>query len=209
MSGPLVAVSEDPTAAYEQRLPTSRPPGIRLSTLRHAWFRLDREPPETWSWHPYAAPRSRFDSPTATCRVRYAGDAKRVAMRERFDESRRVVTAAQLRLHLVELSGTIRVVDLRRDGTLDALGLDDQINTSRAPGVWAACHRLADLVHEWFGERCDGIVYRARTTPQSSANLAFFAHAPLTAASLGTLIEQPDLLARSLVSDGFAIQGWR
>jgi hypothetical protein len=204
-----VAVSEDPTAAYEQRLPTARPPGVRLSTLRHAWFRLDREPPEQWSWHPYSMARSRFDSPTGASRVRYAGDAKRVAMRERFDQSRRVITAAQLGLHLIELRGSIRVLDLRRDSTLDALGLDDQISTSRARGVWAACQRLADLVHEWFGERCDGIVYRSRTTPQSSANLAFFAHAPLAAVNLGTLVEQPDLLARSLVADGFAIEGWR
>ena len=204
-----MAVSEDPTAAYAERLPTTRPPGVRLSTLRHAWFRLDREPPDQWSWHPYATPRSRFDSPTGAYRVRYAGDAKRVAMRERFDESRRVVPAAQLDLHLVELRGSIRVLDLRRDSTLDALGLDDQINTSRAPGVWAASQRLADLVHEWFGERCDGIVYRARTTPQSSANLAFFGHAPLAAVTLGTLVEQPDLLARSVVSDGFAIENWR
>jgi hypothetical protein len=119
------------------------------------------------------------------------------------------VTAAHLDLMLVELTGPLRVLDLRRDDILDALGLDDQINTGRAPGVWDACHRLTDLVHTWFGERCEGIVYRSRTTPQRSANVAFFAHAPLAARSLGPLREQTALLSSCILSEGFAIMGWR
>ena len=35
--------------------------------------------------------------------------------------------------HLTELTGPIHVIDLRRDQTLDALGLDDQVSTSRPP----------------------------------------------------------------------------
>lgn len=130
-------------------------------------------------------------------------------MRERFDRDERRIDAVALRMHLVELTGAVQVLDLRRDRTLDALGLDDQINTSRAPGVWAACHQLADLVHDWFGARCDGIAYRSRTTPQQSANLAFYAHAPLAARDLGPLAAQQNLLAECVLSDGFTIQGWR
>lgn len=130
-------------------------------------------------------------------------------MRERFDREERVVPSNALGSHLVELSGALQVLDLRRDRTLDALRLDDQINTSRAPGVWTACHRLVDLVHDWFGERCHGIVYRSRTTPERSANLAFFAHAPLAARDLGPLGSLDELLAECVTADGFTIQGWR
>ena len=177
--------------------------------MRQAWSRVDTDPPERWSWRAYPRPRSRFDSADGAFRVRYAGDERRVAMRERFDGSKRIIRSGQLQLRLVELSGTLDVIDLRRDRTLDALGLDDQINTSRSPEVWTACHRLADLVHDWFGERCHGIVYRSRTTPERSANLAFFAHAPLQARDLGPLCEQRDLLVECATADGFAIQGWR
>ncbi len=140
--------------------------------------------------------------------MRYAGDAQRVAMRERFDASDRIISEADLDLHLVELAGTTRVLDLRRDSNFDALGLDDQISTSRAPDVWKACQRLCDLIADWYGERCHGIVYRSRTTPQRSANLALFRHAPLTGRSLGRLRGQDGLLAACAHSDGFTIEGW-
>lgn len=196
-------------ARYADRLPVVRPPGLRLSSLRRPWYRLDAEAPARWTWQAHSTPRSRFDSASGTLRVRYAGDAQRVAMRERFDNSERVVRAADLDLHLVELTGVVHILDLRRERNLDALRLDDQISTSRAPGVWVACQRLVDLVHRWFGERCQGIVYRSRTTPQRSSNIAFFAHAPLTARSLGALATRQDLLAACVLSDGFTLQGWR
>jgi hypothetical protein len=138
-------------------------------------------------------------------RVRYAGDSQRVTMRERFDAEGRIVSEDALDLGLVQLTGRLRVVDLRTDRALDALGLDDQINTARAPGVWTGCQQLTDLIHNWYGQRCHGIVYRSRTTPQRSANLAFFEHAPLTATSLGRLGEQTSLLATAVVSDGFIV----
>lgn len=155
----------------------------------------------------FGLPRYRFDSATGMFRVRYAGDAQRVAMRERFDAEGRMVSTDALDLTLVQLTGRLRVLDLRTDRTLDVLGLDDQINTSRAPDVWTACQQLVDLVHGWQGQRCHGIVYRSRTTPQRSANVAFFEHAPLTATSLGRLGEQTSLLATAVVSDGFTIDG--
>lgn len=130
-------------------------------------------------------------------------------MRERFDDFDRTIRATDLRLSLVELTGPLRVLDLRRDRTLDALGLDDQISTGRALGVWTACQLLADLVSEWFGVACEGIVYRSRTTPERAANLAFFSHAPLQARDLGTLADHQDLLVECVASDGFTVQGWR
>src|SRR5207244_3440980 len=135
-------------------------------------------------------------------RIRYAGEGQRIAMRERFDVSGRVVSPADLSLRLVELTGVIRVLDLRLERNLDALGLDDQISTGRGPEVWAACEQLSDRVFAWYGERCHGIVYRSRTTPQRSSNLAFFAHAPLQPMDLGVLQGQTELLASCVLSDG-------
>lgn len=198
----------DPTSDYADRLPVTRPAGLRLTTLRRTWFRLDAQAPGAWSWRAFPTPRSRFDSATGTYRVRYAGDAARVAMRERFDATGRRLRAEDLQLRLVALSGAVQVLDLRHDRTLDALGLDDQISTSRAPGVWSAAQVLGDRVRGWFGERCHGLVYRSRTTPQRSANLAFFAHAPLQPSELGRLGKRTDVLAACVLSDGFAIQGW-
>src|SRR5581483_856701 len=140
-----------------ERLPAVRPARLRLHRLDTRWYRIDRQPPDGWTWDAFPTARYRFDSASGAFRIRYAGDDPRVAMRERFDDVERIVLARDLGLRIVELTGTIEVLDLRRDRTLDALGLDDQINTGRAPGVWTACHLLAALVQEWFGERCHGI----------------------------------------------------
>jgi hypothetical protein len=182
---------------------------LQLTKFRRAWYRIEVADPKVWSWQPYAAPRSRFDSADGLFRVRYAGQEARVAMRERFDEQRRRLTPADLDLLLIELTGTVHVLDLRRDQALDALGMDDQISTSRAPDVWSACQKLVDRIHHWFGARCDGLVYRSRTTPEHAANLAFFETAPLTARSLGTLRDQPTLLDSCILTDGFDVRGWR
>ena len=195
--------------AYAQRLPSARPPGLQLSSFRSPWYRLDGTAPSAWTWTPYPRPRSRFDSASGHVRVRYAGAEPRVALRERFDAKNRLIEPGDLELRFVELRGAIRVLDLRLDRTLDALRLDDQISTSRARDVWAVAQQLVDLIHEWFGERCHGLVYRSRTTPERAANLAFFEHAPLVAHDLGTLREQAILLESCVLSDGFEIQGWR
>lgn len=192
-------------SAYADRLPTSRPSGLRLTTRRNLWYRLGSATPASWGWKPFPAPGYRFDSAAGKFRVRYAADAERAAMREGFDAEGRIVSPDHLRLRLIQLTGTIRVLDLRQERNLDALGLDDQINTSRAPGVWTACQQLADLVFDWYGQQCHGLVYRSRTTPQHSANLAFLAHAPLTATSLGPLGRQHRLLAACQLSDGLTV----
>ena len=177
--------------------------------LRRPWYRLDSEPPSRWRWSAFSEPRYRFDSASGAFRVRYAGDAQRVAMRERFDDEGRIVSVDHLRLYLVELRAAVRVLDLRRDRNLDVLDLDDQINTSRAPVVWGTGQRLADKVHSWYGDRCGGIVYRSRTMPQRSANLALFAHAPLTARKIGRLGDQTGLLSACVLADGFSVEGWQ
>lgn len=76
------------------------------------------------------------------------------------------------------------MVDLRREAILDALGLDDRISTGHEPDVWEAAQQLSDLVRGWRGQAVHGIAYRSRTTPETSTNVAFFAHAPLLGRSV-------------------------
>ena len=65
------------------------------------------------------------------------------------------------------------VLDLRTEANLAALAVDDRISTSHEAAVWDTCHRLADAARAWWPD-LDGIMYRSRTTPASSTNLAFF-----------------------------------
>jgi hypothetical protein len=201
-------VAPDPTLDYVRRLPEARPPGLRLVTRRRAWYRLDKQPPQAWRWRGFAHPQHRFDPASGAFRVRYAADSLRAAMRERFDAEGRVVSAAHLDLRVVQLVGAVTVLDLRQERVLDALGLDDQVSTSRAPGVWSACHVLSDRLHGWFGDRLHGVVYRSRTTPQRAANLAFVQRAPLARRDLGPLRRHELLLAACVTSEGFLIEGW-
>jgi hypothetical protein len=201
-------VRRDHTQDYVLRLPDARPPGLRLVTRTHAWYRLDAQRPGDWRWRPFREPQHRFDPASGRLRVRYAADSLRAAMRERFDAEGRVVSRAHLDLRVIELTGRVSVLDLRQERTLDALGLDDQVSTSRAPGVWAACQALTDLCDGWFGERLGGLVYRSRTTPQRSANLAFLQRAALGARDLGPLRRQEALLAACVSGEGFLVEGW-
>jgi hypothetical protein len=177
-------------------------------TRTHAWYRLDAQRPGEWRWRPFAEPQHRFDPASGAFRVRYAADSARAAMRERFDAEGRVVSPAHLDVRLVELTGQVTVLDLRHERVLDALGLDDQVSTSRAPGVWAACQVLSERVEAWFGARLGGIAYRSRTTPQRSANLAFLQRAPLVARDLGPRRRQEALRSACVSAEGFLVEGW-
>jgi hypothetical protein len=201
-------VRRDPTQDYVLRLPETRPPGLRLVTRSHAWYRIDGQRPRDWRWRPFREPQHRFDPASGAFRVRYAGDSPRAAMRERFDAEGRIVSRAHLDLRLVELTGRITVLDLRHERVLDALRLDDQVSTSRAPGVWSACQVLSQRLDAWFGERLHGIAYRSRTTPQRAVNLAFLQRAPLVARDLGPLRRQEALLSASVTADGFLVEDW-
>lgn len=128
-------------------------------------------------------PRSRFDSASGSARVRYAATAPHGA-RERYRDTGSYIPQDHAGHYLVALTSDLWVFDLRREATLDALGLDDRISTGHEPEIWAAAQELSDLVRRWWGESIHGIAYRSRTTPETSANLAFFEHAPLVGRSI-------------------------
>jgi hypothetical protein len=136
--------------------------------------------------------------------VRYAARSDEGAARDRYRDSGSLIPADHATHSFVTLTGRIRVLDLRQERVLDALLLDDQISTSRSDPWWDAAHRLTDAVQQWWGDYVQGIVYRSRTTPETSTNLAFFRHAPLhgTSAPLAT---RPDLLDRLVLTRGFAV----
>ncbi len=159
-------------------LPGPRPPGLRRRSLpagTELW-RLDVRSPVEWSWDAFAEPRHRFDSAAGAFRTRYAATSVPGVARERYHDTGRYVPDDHATHQLVRLTANrrIRLLDLRTEANLDALGLDDRISTSHEPAVWGAAHRLADATRRWWPD-LDAIVYRSRTTPQTSVNLAFFA----------------------------------
>lgn len=121
-------------------------------------------------------PRFRFDSGAGAFRTRFAAQSIHGAVRERYLDTGLLVPADHGDHLLIRLRTTraFRVLDLRTEANLRALDADDRISTSHEPKVWEACHGLADAVRRWWPD-LDGIVYRSRTTPESSANVAFFA----------------------------------
>jgi hypothetical protein len=196
-------------------LPDDRPDGLELVRATGPWFRFDRQPPAGWAWDPFPTPRHRFDSISGSHRVRYGGTEFYGAARERFDGSGRVISRSDHDHWLVELTGVLQVADLRFDDTLDALGVDDRVNTGRlaldrrdGDDVLDTCGTLTDRLVGWFGTDVHGIVHRSRTTPQRSTNLAWFAHAPLTVASSVQVRDiDDDRLANLVVLHRFHLEG--
>jgi len=121
------------------------------------------------------SPRYRFDSATGVFRTRYAGQSIHGAARERYLDTGLFIPVDHDEHLLVRLttSRLFRVLDLRTEANLDALDVDDRISTSHEPVVWQSCHRLADAVQSWWPD-LDGIVYRSRTTPATSTNVAIW-----------------------------------
>jgi hypothetical protein len=159
------------------RLPVDRPEGLALLGLptgTRLW-RIDADPPEAWTWEGFPEPRHRFDPADGSFRTRYASTKLYGAARERYLDTGRYVPAAHAHHHVVELVATrpFRVLDLRNEAKLDLLGLDDRISTSWEPRVWAGAQLLAQRARGWW-DRIDGIAYRARTTPSSTSNIAFW-----------------------------------
>lgn len=190
-------------------LAATRPGSLRLVSLDVGWVRLDAHVPSQWEWRPFRTQRNRFD--TQARRVRYAARTERGAFRERYADRARIVRADDARVAVVRLTGRLRVVDLRSEHTLDALGVDGEISTGRSARVLAACSVLAERLVTWYGDDLHGVVYSSRTTPQTSANLAFFAHAPVRATLLGHVADRTELLTQLVVDDGFRLDlpGWR
>jgi hypothetical protein len=192
-------------------LPTDRPATLELTTVTGHWFRFDVKAPAGWAWTPFPSPRHRFDSISGSHRLRYAATMLEGAARERFDATGRIVSIDDGEQWVIELAGTLQVIDLRLDDTLDALGLDDRVNTGRltldrahGDGMLDTCGTLTDRLATWFGDDLHGIVYRSRTTPQRSTNLAFYATAPLTVESTIRLRQlSKEQLATLVVLHGF------
>jgi len=139
-------------------------------------WRIDANHPAGWDWVGFPTPRSRFDPSSGAFRARYAATSIAGAAREKYLDTGRLIPADHANHCLIHLATTrpLKVVDLRTQANLDALDVDDRINTSHEGLVWSACHRLADALPGWWDE-ADGIMYRSRTTPQTSINVAFFA----------------------------------
>lgn len=192
-------------------LPDERPVGLRTRRSRLPWYRIDATHPDRWGWDAFDQPRHRFDPASGRFRVRYAASTARGAARERFPERR--MSAADGALWMVRLDGDLRLLDLGSEATLDRLGIDDRISTSRLPRVRTpttpdpfldTCGRLADLTRDWWAGDVPAIRFRSRTTPATSRHLAFCTSAAWSDVSARPLRESTDLLVSLAVGDGFA-----
>jgi RES domain len=154
-----------------------RPRGLRRRSLAQGavFWRIDSQEPGDWSWAGFPTPRNRFDPDDGSFRVRYAAMTAVGAFRERYLASGRYIPTdhADHSLVRLELVQAARVLDLRTEANLDALGVDDRISTGREVEVLRACHQLSMAMRDWWPD-VDGLLYRSRTTPETSANLAFF-----------------------------------
>lgn len=170
-----------PRPSRRALIPTRRPLGLRLRTLAGPLYRIEADPFSAWDWTPHPQPRFRFDSASGAHRVRYAATTPHGAARERYRDTGSYIPPDHAGHYLVTLhpTGPLRVLDLRQEPILDALGLDDRISTSHEPDVIADAQQLSDLVDGWWGPSIHGIVYRSRTTPTTSLNVALLPQAPL------------------------------
>lgn len=199
------------SAGYLGPLPEARPAGLRRRriTAGTPLWRLDAQHPPQWGWDGFAEPRYRFDPASGAFRTRYAATDLVGAFRERYRLTGLVIPSDHAGHHLVRLTAArhLRVLDLRTERNLDALGVDDQISTGQHDAVWATCQRLADAVRRWWPEpqECpDAIVYRSRTTPETSANYAFFAAGAFDVQAW-PLSERADVLADLVLRAGFTV----
>ena len=196
-------------AGYLAAFPEERPHGLRRRSVSagSAIWRVEATPPADWEWVGFPEPRHRFDPESGAFRTRYAGVTLVGAFRERYRSTGLVIPADHESHYLVSLVAVrnLRVLDLRTEKNLDALGLDDQISTGQHPDVWDTCHRLADAVKRWWTD-IDAIVYRSRTSPETSLNFAFFGDDGFKLESR-PLRARTDILTDLVLHDGFTI-GW-
>lgn len=194
-------------AGYRQPLPELRPAGLRSRTVKPGLtlWRVEGQDPETWDWQGFPQTRYRFDPHTGEYRTRYAGTDLVGAFRERYRGSGLVVPADHAGHFLVQMTvrRPMRVLDLRTELNLDALGVDDQISTGQHDAVWDTCQRLVDAARRWWPDLA-AIVYRSRTTPEHSANYAVFSqhHFRLRA---WPLAERTDVLTELILRHGFTV----
>lgn len=196
-------------AGYLAPLPDGRPFGLRRTSLKPGteFWRIDATPPDHWDWRGFPEPRYRFDPESGSFRTRYAGATLAGPVRERYRATGLVIPADHRDHHLVHLVAirNVRALDLRTEKNLDILHLDDQISTGQNADVWFTCHRLADAVRRWWTD-VEAIVYRSRTTPSSSLNVAFFTvdGFDVTSRALG---EEPEALTDLVLHQDVTV-GW-
>jgi hypothetical protein len=194
-------------AGYLVPFADDRPAGLRRRSIPAGgeMWRVDASPPAAWDWTGFPAPRYRFDPQSGAFRTRYAGATLAGAFRERYRSTGLVIPADHRTHHLVRLvsARNLRVLDLRTEKNLDVLQVDDQISTGQHPDVWATCHRLVDAAARWWTD-IDAIVYRSRTTPESSLNYAFFDDDGFAAESW-PLGERIDVLTALVLHHGFTV----
>ncbi|HEX9889541.1 MAG TPA: RES domain-containing protein [Nitriliruptorales bacterium] len=174
------------------------------------WWRIDPDHPHDWAWDGFAQPRHRFDPPSGRFRVRYAANDPVAAARERFPARRIPVSAG--RLQLVRLEAPGNALHLTHQVNLDALGLDDRINTARldrplragADPLLTVGQHLADAVHDWWDGTPPPIVYRTRTLP-SARSVAFTGSCAWGAVSTGRLRDATSLLVVLVTDHGFDV----
>jgi hypothetical protein len=195
---------------YLTALPDARPVGLRrrrIAAGAELW-RLDATEPADWTWAGFPEPRYRFDPPSGAFRTRYAADNLVGAFRERYRATGLVLPVDHVGHHMIRLVAArpLRVLDLRTDANLDALGVDDQISTGQHAAVWATCQQLATAARRWWSDpdAVDAIVYRSRTTPETSVNFAFFATTAFETESW-PLADRPEILTDLVLRHGFTI----
>jgi hypothetical protein len=199
----------DLPAGYLAPLPHARPVGLRRRRVKvgtEIW-RVDATDPAAWTWQGFPEPRFRFDPASGAFRTRYAGASLVGAFRERYRATGLVIPADHAAHRLVRLVAArhLRAFDLRTERNLDALRVDDQISTGQHPDVWDTCHRLADALRRCWSD-LDAVMYRSRTTPETSANFAFFTDDAFAIESW-RLEDRIDILTDLVLRHGFTT-GW-
>lgn len=195
------------SAGYRVALPVKRPAGVASRTVAvgaELW-RVEAAAPVEWTWLGFPAPRYRFDPASGGFRTRYAATAYEGAFRERYRDTGRTIPADHATQYLTRLVAKrpLRILDLRTQRNLDALDVDDQISTGQRRRVWQQCHHLADAARCWWPD-LDAIVYRSRTTPETSTNYAFFSHDAFTAESW-LLTDRTDILVDLVLRHDFTV----
>jgi hypothetical protein len=132
-------------------------------------------------------------------------------VRERFPA--RMLTEADGDLWLVALRPLPPALHLTRQSTLDALGLDDRVNTGRIDPAGRAdpdplllvCGALSDAVFDWWKGRPPPLVYRTRTMPTLGRSVAFGQWASPAVAARGRLRQATALHASLVLRAGFVV----
>lgn len=98
---------------------------------------------------------------------------------------------------------------LTHQRTLDALGLDDRINTGRldvsgGDPLLAISQTLVDHLWDWWVGRPPPVVYRTRTMP-AARSMAFYEETRWEAVSARPLADAPALLAELVIGHGFDV----